>query len=91
MDVKIALAQALREGRRAQGYHLCTRCGGYHLGQPKPEKKCWATAKRSFNTEDEAKEQLAARQRKGRDEANFYQCKYCKKYHLTSIPKGVKV
>jgi len=84
LDVKIALAEGMLRGRRANGYHLCDRCNGYHLGQPKRDKKCWATAKVIYDTEVDAKGKLQKLKAKGRAESEYYRCKYCRGFHLTS-------
>lgn len=87
LDAKIGLAEAIRAGRHSEGYYLCNKCGGYHIGLPKKKpivEKCWATVKRCYHTEDEAREMLGKLRAKGREENGYYECHYCDRYHLTS-------
>lgn len=94
MDLKLAHAEALVQGKLITGSYLCDHCEAWHLGLPKPLRfRCPLTHKLTFETEQEALEglRLIAAKREmgfqGRREVRVYECtgKHgCMKWHLTS-------
>lgn len=91
MDVKFAVAEGLLQGRRTSGFHHCDNCGGWHIGLKERSgpkiKKCPATVKRCFPTEEDADEEVEKLAARGRDEKSTYQCEHCSEWHLTSITR----